>query len=162
MHHVLGSDIDFCQITSLQSHGQAALPQSGCFRLRWMTPVDTALLSAKNATATCICHQRGSRKLRTLQISTTFCTVPLWGGGTMVHSDGTARESPCGADFYSTWQNFICMLDNANLLKFYVIRNSLQTENRFGDYSVHFLLRKFFLLMTHSIPWLIRGECNNG
>lgn len=53
----------------------------------------------------------------------------LFGGKkNIVHSDITARKSPCGADFCPTWQNFICMLDNANLLKFYVIRNSLQSH----------------------------------
>lgn len=56
----------------------------------------------------------------------------LFGGKKIVHSDVTARKSPCGADFCPTWQNFICMLDNANLLKFYVIRNSLQTTKPFG------------------------------
>lgn len=108
MHHVLGSDIDFCQVTSLKSHGQAPLQQSAAFNwdgwLLWMPHFCLPRMPQQPASAT-----RGEAENSIHCRYKLHFAQSLW-GKKIVHSDVTARKSPCGADFCPTWQNFICMI----------------------------------------------------
>lgn len=143
MHHVLGSDIDSCQVPCLQSHGRAPLYESLDWNLAtsdcdgwlwWGAPVE-------HCASVCLehlcqeCHSSLHLPPEGKQINFVHCRCKLHSAQSFWKSHSPQRwNSPWIAMwgwFCPTWQNFMCMLDNANVLKLYVIRDSLQTTKPF-------------------------------